>query len=169
MLEFVSHPGFVGIVGLAVIGTVWKFGAWYGAVNSDRESFKDFTKEIRNELKAIHTEIKRIFEKMPSSTVETKSPVTLTELGETVSKSVNAPQWAAEQASTLLRDAFGKAEFEVFDLCVEHVDRKFRTNPDFRRLVRAAAYDQGTSEIDVLKVYHVVLRDEVLKQLGTAS
>lgn len=164
MLEFVSHPVVVVGVGLAIVGAIWKFGVWFGAVNSDRDSLKEFMKEMRTELKGIHSELRRIFEKLPSPTVGSNSPVALTEFGKKVSEAVDAPQWAEEHASVLALETEGSEEFEVYNLCVKHVDTEFSSSQEFQRSVRAHAYQLGTGEKNVLEVYYVVLRDVVLEK-----
>ena len=94
--------------------------------------------------------------------MKASSPITLTEFGEEISSAVSANEWAYVQAPELAIFAAGKEEFEVFELCVEHIQSLFSSDSDFQRTVRAAAYQHGTEAEQVLKVYQVVLRDRVL-------
>lgn len=154
--------GWCGIVA-ALIG----IGIWVGRVNSDRESFKGFVKEIRTDISEIRTNINRIFERLPvPQLVKTSSPVTLTERGAEVSKTVQSKAWSDKHAPHLVDGAHGKEEFEIFDLCVDYVRQQFQEDADLQRAVRAGAYEYGANEREVLKVYEVELRDAVLGLVG---
>lgn len=65
-------------------------------------------------------------------------------------------------ASSLIDEAVGKEEFEVFDLCRKLVEKCAAEDSGFGRNVQATAYQHGTDEEQVLKVYQVELRDRVL-------
>lgn len=41
----------------AIIAAVFKFGSWYGEVNSDRIMFKEFMAEVRRDLNLILTRL----------------------------------------------------------------------------------------------------------------
>ena len=169
IFDFITHPGFVAVVGVAIIGAIWKFGAWYGSVNSDRESFSDFIAKVSGDLREIRDDIKGILQKLPSKAVETNSPVRLTEFGEKISKAVNASGWAKTNAPTLLPRVRDKEEFEIFEICMDYVEEMFDNDSSFQTIVRKGAYDCGTDTIDVMKVHHVELRDAILELLQDRS
>ena len=166
MPEWVSEvlPWLVGFV--IVGGAIFSVGNWYGSVNSDRRSFKTFMDKVGSDLDDIRANIQNIFHLLPRPVVESNSPVQLTDFGREIAKKVFAEEWAAQQAPILADDAKGKPEFEVFDLCVGHVEKMYKENDSFNANVRKGAYECGTSTTDVMKVYHVVLRDAVLKLLA---
>ena len=56
-----------------------KFGKWQEEVDTDRKAFKDFMKEIRQD-------IKKILERLPQRTIESTSPLRLTDLGKKISQ-----------------------------------------------------------------------------------
>ena len=108
----------VGGVIFAIGRGIFVIGRWVESVNGDRASFKafieDFSAEVRNDfkevradLKEIQIEIRRIFLILPSpeSTVESRSPVQLTDFGRKISESANALQWATEHAPDLAATA----------------------------------------------------------------
>lgn len=73
-------------VTLATIGFTFKFGKWYGEVNSDRSNFKDFMYEVR-------TRLDKIFERLPPPPpLTTGSPIRLTDLGQRISRETGAEE-----------------------------------------------------------------------------
>jgi len=157
--------GGIGVLIVAAITGLWRLASWQGYVNSDRDTFKTFMGKIDNTLEDIQSEIKRIFSKMPSDTIASNSPVMLTDAGQKVSEAAKAPAWAEPHVMPLTGVAKGKEEFEVYDVCMEYVDNEYRGNPEFERSVRAISYEHWISDIDMLKMYSVVLRDAVLASL----
>lgn len=94
-------------------GAIFGFGKWYGAVNNDRDSLREFMDEIRGD-------IKKICAHLPSpSPVASESPVQLTEFGRKISDNVSALQWAKDHAENLKKEAKDKEEFQIFELCIE--------------------------------------------------
>ena len=110
--------------------------------------------------------IKEILKRLPApSPVQSRSPIQLTEFGEGISESISAVDQAKNEASYLIDNARGKEEFEIFELCVSFISEKFEKDPEFEKSVKANAYQIGTSEENVLKVYQVVLRDQLLEDI----
>ena len=58
-----------------------------------------------------------------------------------------------------------EAEFESFDMCVDCIRQQMADGKTFQRTVRAGAYELGSTDQDVLRVYEVELRDPVLQLL----
>ncbi len=143
---------------LSVVVTILKIGNWAGTVSIHLSSLENLTRDFRED-------IKKLFERTNPSPVAWLSPIQLTEYGQKISKTENVPMCAREQASNLVEDASGKEEFEVYDLCVEYVSKQFASNSEFSRTVRSGAYQLGVEPEVVLKVYNVVLRDEVINRL----
>ncbi|MDE0201340.1 MAG: hypothetical protein OXK73_02770 [Rhodospirillaceae bacterium] len=145
--------------GLTIVITataaVFKFGKWVGAVNTDRDAFKEFMKEVRGALA-------EIFRRLPTppATVSA-SPIQLSDFGREISATGDASAWAGGHAPDLEAEAAGKEEFEVFDLCVAYVEKVFAEDEEFQRRVRATAYQHGTEVAQVLRVYQVELRDRL--------
>ena len=75
----------IAVLLLAVGGIIFKFGKWTGEVNSDRDRFNKFIKEVRDDIKTILSRI-------PPSVVVGSSPLRLTELGEKISKEIHAKE-----------------------------------------------------------------------------
>ena len=162
ILEFFSNPVVIAIVGIALAGAFWKLAVWYGSVNSDREVFKTFMVEVRDDLKAIRDDVNRIFRILPRPVAESQSPIQLTDFGKTISRSMSAADWARSQSSSLLERAKNKEEFEVFEICGEHVSNMFDNNAEFKKKILAAAYDHGIESERIKRVCQIELRNQLL-------
>ena len=142
---------------------VFGCGKWYQAVNSDRETFKEFMKEVREKLD-------KIFERLPPpQTVKSASPVTLTDFGKTISQNLRVARWAADHAPQLMDKAQGKREFEIFELCVEYVEQQIEGDENLATSMRSGAYRHGTDFEQVRKVYEVELRDSLLRMMEESA
>ena len=67
--------------------------------------------ETKDVLKEIREDIKKIFQKMPSSIATAQSPRKLTDYGEKLSSKLNAKEWSARIAPTVLPEVKGKQPF----------------------------------------------------------
>ena len=65
-----SHSGIAGLI--------FGIGAWVGAVNADRRSFKEFMTEVRDDLN-------KILARLPPRVFAGESPIELTDLGKNIS------------------------------------------------------------------------------------
>ena len=148
------------LASVVVAGSLMAIGKWIGAVNSDRTSFKAFMEEVRGD-------IKEILSRLPSQPpVAGQSPVQLTDFGRRISETVSATEWARKEAGHLVENVRGKEEFEIYEACIDHVSTKFAEDSEFSRAVKAGAYQIGTDSNDVLQVYHVELRDQILELIS---
>ena len=145
------------VVGLtATLGfALFKAIRWTASTDNRLDTLEGLVKEIRED-------IKRIFDRLPKSAVESASPVQLTEFGKEISATAGAKAWAEKHAPNLVDEATGKPEFEVYEMCVWHFMQQLDDDPMLVRTIRSAAYDHGTNEDEVRKVYEVELRDRVL-------
>ena len=126
------------IVGLAAGGGIFAAGKWVGAVNSERESFRAFMKEVREKLD-------KIFERLPPpQTVESGSPLRLTEFGKEISRQLDVKNWAQNEAMFQLERVEGKEPYEVHDFCMAHVGEQFEMELDLQTKIKKGAYDHGT-------------------------
>jgi len=147
---------------LALIGFIFWFGNWHGAVNSDRAKFAKFIDEIRGD-------IKKILGRLPPTPVSGTSPLQLTDIGEDISRRLKARDWAQRIAPTLTEKVAGKLPFEVQDFCFEYVKKTFEPTDDQDKELRMAAYEHGLTKDLVLDVLVVELRDRLLESAGLES
>ncbi len=131
MSEFIAQNlwEIVGIVA-ASVGAAFAVGNWVGAVNADRKPFKAFMAEIREKLD-------RILERLPlPATVQLGSPVRLTGFGEKTSTGLAVNAWAVGEASKLAGRVCGKQPFEISELCVDYVERRFAEDESLQRTMQ---------------------------------
>ena len=142
------------ILALAVVGALAKAFMWVGAVNSDRQHWRRTIDEIATDIKAILT-------RLPPVTTTSGSPTALTDLGETISRKINARELARTLAVELVSEVKGKNPYEVEEFCFKYV-KDFEPTDEQRNLVQSVAYENGLDTEDVFDVLAVELRDELL-------
>ena len=142
------------LVVIAIGGVFWAAASWYGSVNSDRSSFKEFMNEVRDD-------IKKILQRLPAPTVASSSPMTLTDFGKEIAEELGAKTWAEGLAPNVLEEIKGKRPFEVDEFAEDYVQKEL--TKDWQDNVAASAYRRGLKREHVLNVLRVVLRDELLR------
>ena len=129
----------------------------------DMNQFRQDMNQFRGDLTEIREKLYSILERLPLPPgVSPGSPMRLTNFGKKVSASLSIGEWAADHAELLKNDASGKPEFEVFEMCVEHVSGQFDEDLNFQRTIREGAYEQSTDVENVKKICEVELRDALL-------
>lgn len=154
--HWIGALGAVVIISVAVGTALFKFARWMGSVDKDRENFKSFMKEVRDD-------IKDILSRLSPPPVARGGPPRLTDFGEENSKSIGAQQWAERLAPTLMHEVGGKEPFEIDRFCIDYVER---LGPKWDRKIAESSYEFGIKESGIKSVLHVVLRDEILKIVG---
>lgn len=157
MNDWISIVSVVSGVGalLAIIALFFRIGVWKGGVDSDRETFKGFMNEIRND-------IKQILKRLPPDTVRGDSPLQLTDLGKKVAKEIQASDWVKKVALTITSEDAGKHPYEVQEFCLEYVKREKVLSEDMQEKVKTSAFENGIQKEQVLRVLAVELRDQLL-------
>ena len=159
MPEWVGNPAFWITAAIVVAGTLLAIGKWVGSVNSDRKSFDTFMREVREKLD-------KIMERLPRPTSSAHSPVQLTDFGKLIRDNHGVAEWASKEALSLVDASKGKEEFEIYEACIDHVSAEFAKDAEFTRTVKSVAYKVGTPSSNVLPVYQIELRDQILKLLS---
>ena len=155
---FVNSPAAIIAVVTALIG----IGIWIGKVifnlSALNTSLSDFMKEIR-------TDIKKIFERLPSPTLSENSPLRLNTLGQSISEKLKGQTWAKQAATQLVGTVQGKSPYEIQSQCFDFVEET-ELGQSMRKAVLDCAYENGISEDQVLDVLAIELRDIVLSLTG---
>lgn len=145
-----NNPSIVFLAVSALVGV----GIWVGRVNSDRDAFKRFMEEVRED-------IKKIFERLPAKTATDQSPLKLTSLGEEISGELAASDWAKETAPAIAFEVAGKHPYEVQEFCLEYVKGNVLSE-NMQEKVKTSAFEHGLNKEQVLRVLAVELRDCLL-------
>ncbi len=123
--------------------------------------------EFVGRMDGIQTTLTEIFSRLaPASALATRdnSPLTLTTIGEKISAVGDAREWAREHARVLGKEIEGKEDFEVYEMCVAHVEKCYEEDEAFNRRVRYTIYECATNLEEVLSVYQVELRDRLFSE-----
>ena len=158
MQEWLASPvAWVAALSLLsmVAGAAFAFGTWKGKVDSDRASFKEFMKEVRDD-------IKEILGRLPSPTVTDASPLQLTDCGKSISERLGAADLARNLAPLLRTQVEGKTPYEIQERCFDYVRHEYEPPEEVETRVKTCAYDHGIKRGQVLDVLAVELRDKLL-------
>lgn len=115
MDAWIKSPVIIPAV-IAVVSLLVTIGIWIGRVNSDRENFKEFMKEIRDD-------IGEIFRRLPPSPVDSRSPLQLNELGDQIADHMDAKTWAGSLSEKILEQIEGMEDFEIDEYSRNYVSR----------------------------------------------
>ena len=157
-----SNPWAWFIIALTVAGIVFKGGLWVGAVNTDRTALKSAVNEIRDD-------IKRILQWIPSKTIDSGSPLKLTNLGKLVSEGIGAPAIVRPLAAGLRARADGKLPYDIQELCFDFIRDEYEPGDEVETEIKRCAYQNGIDRAEVLDVLAIELRDEVLRLIETTD
>lgn len=159
-------PAWVAIVGVAAITGIVKLIHWMGGMDRFRSSVEDTLTEIKDSIAKIEDRIVDIFEKIGPSTTGPGSPISLTDLGRTVSGELDAANWANAKSTELLPQLREKTPYEIQDFCFEYVKHgEFNPSPDLSLRAQNSAYQHGITIDQVFRVFAIELRDAVLAHL----
>ena len=160
--QWLIYVGATSAVVIAVIVGIYKFGIWHGEINSDREMFKNFMDEIRNDLNEIRNDLKNIFSRLPPSPTSSASPIYLTDLGERISKNVDAKSWPEKQAEEVVDETKNMDSFEIQEFSFS-IAQSLEPDETLRQKMRDSAFQEGIPLKGVKDVLGVELRDVLLR------
>ena len=140
---------------------------WRGKVDEDRKEYKE---SITGILAEIQKDIKNIFHRLPSSTVEPGSPLRLSTLGEKVAEEIGIEQWITRYTEKLNSHMEGKNAYEIQEESFLYAQNSLLKDAgsdaeDLRNKMEMVAFKHGLQLRDILEAVGVVLRDEILKSL----
>ena len=166
---------FVGIaawltLGLKLLERREGAATWRGEVDTDRKSFKSFMKQVGETLKKIQRELDTVRQIMAAyfgkPLFVPKSPIQLTEYGETVSKEIDAAKWVERIAPTLEDRVRSMDAYEIQDFCFEYAKGTDHYHGGERTVIRDVAYRYGLEVNAVHRVLAIKLRNRLLKLVG---
>ena len=145
------------IPALALIGAIFAIGTWVGGMNTFRNTVGDTIKEIRDD-------IKKLLERLPAKPIAPGSPITLTDLGKSISEEIGGSIWAKDQVEKFFPDVQGKNQYEIQELSFDYVKKKFEPPDAFYQKMQECAYEKGVTIDGVKDVLAVELRDALLSK-----
>lgn len=131
----------ISVAGMAIaVGTLlFKAGSWKGSidgwrvsidgwrdsVDEWRDSIDEWKGSVDETLNEIREDIKNIFDRLlPDVTVE-GSPLTLTDLGKSISEELDDRGWAKSMATTLKDEVTGLEPFEIHEFSESYMAEIF--------------------------------------------
>ena len=161
MTEWINNPVVVVAV-LSVAGLIFAAGQWVGRVNSHVNGVSALLKEIR-------FDIKKILGRLPPVAVAGDSPLRLTDLGKSISRTLDARQWAQQIADTMSDRPCDETPYDVQEFCFRYVKQDFQPDRDQNAQLRTCASENGLKLDKVLDVLAIELRDELLRKQRRAT
>lgn len=166
-------------VALAVIVNYWrsriyakheKDGEWKGTVDTRLAKIDEDISFLRKDFSSIRDDFsdlrKIIFERQGTTRYTSKSPLQLTDEGESVSEEIGALRWIEKILDSLEAKIKGKDAYEIQDFCFEYVEDANRYTDEEQRAIRNSAYKRGIKTGDVRRVLAIELRDKLLEHAG---
>ena len=144
---------------LAVGALIFRVGKRVGSVEPDRKDFREFIKEVRDD-------IKEILGRLPPSSVARGSPLPLTDLGRRISETLSAREWAEETASAIADRAQDKQPYEIQEFCFDYIKKEFSPAAELEARIGMCAYENGIDRDEVLNVLAIELRDVLMEPAG---
>ena len=182
---------------IAAAALIFKIGRWVESVDSDRKMFREFMKDLHDDIKGmredikgmredikgmredikdvregltqvhkglmeVHEDVKKIFSHLISAPTSQSSPRRLSELGEKMSRQIEARTWAQAKATEFAAQMRGRQPYEIHEFCFRYVKGEFRPDAEWDAKIGACAYESGLERDGVLDVLAIELRDALL-------
>jgi len=122
---------------VAVLTGVWKVARWSQRVDADRDSFKEFMSHVRSQIDEILERLQGV-----TPVAERASQIRLNELGQKVSDSAKARDWASRNLEEAKRRVEGRPPFEVQKFCFEFASEQNLTGEE-KQVIQQVAFDNG--------------------------
>ena len=142
-----------------VAGIIFAAGRWKGEIDSERKRLESTLNAFMAEIRA---DIKKIFLRLPSSTLSEESPLQLTELGRGISERLEAPRWASETAEKVRPRTKGMVPYDIQEFCRLYVRDDYEPSQEMEESIKACAYEHGLDRQQVLDVLAIALRDRLI-------
>ena len=156
-----------GLTAVILLGTVsFMIGLWSGSNNADSDSYKDLIKQAKGSLAGIRNDIKHLLGAMPNPVLDSEGPITLNDLGKSVSTTVGAKEWAVETTPSLEDTVTEKRPYEIQEFCRSFVSDVAFTAEQIGR-IESCAFDFGINRNLVFDVMMIELRDVLLARGST--
>ena len=152
---------------LTVGGLILSAGIWIGKVHTNLGTLKSFTENVRDDIRELRQDIKRLLSWQGSPTVGGKSPLSLTEIGKKVSNELNMPDMAARLAPYLKSRVEGMLPYDIQEFCFDYIRDEYQLPTEYEAQIKQCAYDNGLDCDDILDALAIVLRDKLLEENQT--
>ena len=151
----------------------WKTAQWMKEREGAESAVVESIEKIEQYIGEIQKDIKQIFHRLPAMATAAGSPITLTDLGRSISDKLNADQWAMGKFREILNevsDSIGMGTpYEIQKRCFEFAQLDANYTSEMIGFMKNDAYQRGIDLNEVKKVFGVELRDTVLRHLNMTA
>lgn len=161
MKELLTHPGTYILV-IAIGTIIWKIARWVERISSDNEKFNEFMRNTAGDIQNIKTNIAKIFGKLSPASIAEGSPLQLTELGERISQTLGAREWARDTALTLDEKIKELSPYDIQEFCFDYAKNVLVPSNQLESKIKMCAYENAIERDAVLDVLAVELRNQLL-------
>lgn len=176
--KFVKAATLVAIIagGLyTLVEVTLKVGEWRQRVNDGIESVE----VVKNDLEVVKDDVRRLdlsiktlaaaVNLLAQATLGTSagaSPRTLSEYGKKISREAGGEELAMALAPELAPLVKDMIPYDIQEMSFNYIFERVHEDADFRRRVRMAAYENGVSELIVIDIISIELREALLETRG---
>ncbi len=122
---------------------------------------------IEKAIQAIQKDIQAIWRRLPESTMSSDSPLRLTDLGNSISGDLGAPDWANETAKKVIAQITDKTPYGIQQFSFDYVRSEETDFPEeLIAKMKDSAFRHGTQMKQVKNVLAIELRDVLLRLHG---
>lgn len=169
-----------GVVVASAFVLVIIITVWVTKVNTDRNDFKNFMGEVKEQLQTINDRLWDIsgditllkadvsILKTQQKITQTNSPISLTELGQKVSEEIDAREFAKEEAKRLIDQIPSKSPYTVQEFAFDYI-KKLEPQDELLLKLENSAFNNGITLPMVKEALAVELRDALLKMINEQS
>lgn len=161
-------PWIVVVVALVLF---WKIPVW-------KTRIEDRVESIENRLDKVESRLDDLYRLLTHSidrpVVQSSSPLTLTEYGNTISEKVGADQIANHYAQQLLGSIEGLNPYQVQEFCFKYCENNLMGDlkkDEFEQryeVIHSVAYEDGIEINKITRVIAIKLRDALFSISGTS-
>ena len=138
--------------------------------DSNLSSDSQWKGRIEESINSVNTRVSSLWQLFQifiiADTIRRGSPLTLTDLGEKVSKRISAPEHAQEVSVSLRDRARGKTSYEIQQMCLDYVLEEYKPSEEVTKAIQQCAYDLGTNIVAVRQVIAILARDKILETMS---
>lgn len=137
---------------LVTIGVlIYKAGRWTGRVSADLDFLKN----------AVDSILGRLGGPLP---VSSRSPVHLTPYGHEIERNLGVKDWAKNLGIQLRKEVEGMPPYKIEEFARRYVES--RLIEEWKEKIAEDAFRRGARREDIMAVFWVVLRDELITLTG---
>lgn len=160
-------------LGVAIFGYALKWivkaERWMSKKDESIRFLEGAINELNLTIKELNSDIKVLFrnnlEGSSEPIVERKSPLRLTDRGDSISEALGVKAWATQTAQDVFPKLKLSLPYDIQVFCMDYVDHTSNFDTEFMERIKRYAYDEGLTVGQIRDVLAIELRDAILNKL----